>query len=217
MKLLLLEDDKTFNKTIKLKFEQKGYDVHSFFNLNEAFESITNGYSCFILNLISKNTQELDIVKKIREYYEKVPIIIISSILEIDIIKKAYKLGCDEYLKKPFHIDELEIKIDKLCDIPTHEIYFDIDSIFNYEESMITIDGVEKVLTEKENLLVNLFLLNINKLVSYENIQNYVWKGEYASIDAIRTLIRRLRKKMNKSTIKAASNRGYYFIQEESK
>lgn len=217
MKLLLLENDKFFNESIKIKFEQKGYDVHSYFNFDDAIENITNGYSCFILNLLSQNIEELNIVKKIREYYAKVPVIIISSILEIDIIKKAYKFGCDEYLKKPFHIDELEIKIDKLCDIPTQEIYYDNDSIFNFEESMITIDGVEKVLTQKENLLVNLFLLNINKLVSYENIQNYVWKGEYASIDAIRTLIRRLRKKMNKSTIKAASNRGYYFILEESK
>lgn len=58
---------------------------------------------------------------------------------------------------------------------------------------------------------MNLFLENKNTIVSYENIQNYVWEGEYTSLDAIRTLIKRLRKKLNKPYIKASSSTGYYF------
>jgi DNA-binding response OmpR family regulator len=63
--------------------------------------------------------------------------------------------------------------------------------------------------------MMNLFLTNINKLVTYENIQNYVWEGEYASLDAIRTLIKRLRRKLPKQYIYASSNSGYFFNSEE--
>ncbi|QKE27341.1 two-component system response regulator [Arcobacter acticola] len=214
MKIFLLEDNKTLNEAIKLKFELKGYKVYSYLCGEEAFNNITNGFSCFLLDIHVPNVDGLKILKKIREYYDNVPVVIISSTVELDIIKKSYSFGCNDYLKKPFFIDELEIKVDKLCNIPDNEVLFDEKSFFNFSESIITIDGEKKVLTEKENLLVNLFLLNKNKLVSYENIQNYVWKGEYASIDAIRTLIRRLRKKIDKTTIKASSNRGYYLYVE---
>ena len=212
MKILLLEDNETLNETIKLRLELKGYKVHTYTCGQKAYENITDGFSCFLLDIHVPNVDGIKILRKIREYYEEVPVIIISSTVELDIIKESYQIGCNDYLKKPFFIDELEIKVDKLCNIPKKEIFLGNDCFFNFHDSSLRVEEKENKLTEKENLIVNLFASNINKLVTYENIQNYVWKGEYASIDAIRTLIRRLRKKMSKSTIKAASNRGYYFI-----
>jgi len=212
MKIFLLEDNKTLNEAIKLKFELKGYKVYSYICGKEAYDNITNGFSCFLLDIHVPNIDGIKILKKIREFYDNVPVIIISSTVELDIIKKSYSFGCNDYLKKPFFIDELEIKVDKFCNIPNNEVIFNDNCSFNFNESFISIAGSKKNLTEKENLLVNLFLLNKNKLVSYESIQNYVWKGEYASIDAIRTLIRRLRKKMDNSTIKSFSNRGYIMM-----
>lgn len=211
MKILLLEDNETLNETIKLKLELKGYKVHSYTCGKEAYDNITNGYSCFLLDIHVPNVDGIKILKKIRDFYENCPVIIISSTVELEIIKESYTFGCNDYLKKPFFIDELEIKVDKLCNIPNKEIILGTNCIFNFKESVLSIDNKRNELTEKESLLVNLFAINLNKLVTYENIQNYVWKGEYASIDAIRTLIRRLRKKMP-FTIKAASNRGYYLI-----
>ena len=215
MKILLLEDNKTLNETIKLKLELKGYKVHSYTCGQDAYDNITNGYSCFLLDIHVPNVDGIKILKKIREYYEDCPVIIISSTVELDIIKQSYNFGCNDYLKKPFFIDELEIKVDKLCNIPKKEIPLGFNCIFNFTESTLVVDNIRNELTEKESLLVNLFAINLNKLVTYENIQNYVWKGEYASIDAIRTLIRRLRKKMSSLTIKASSNRGYSLLLEE--
>ncbi|UTJ06579.1 response regulator transcription factor [Arcobacter roscoffensis] len=215
MKILLLEDNQTLNETIKLRLELKGYKVHSYSCGQDAYDNITNGYSCFLLDIHVPNVDGIKILKKIRDFYADCPVIIISSTVELDIIKESYSFGCNDYLKKPFFIDELEIKIDKLCNIPTNEIILGRSCIFNFKESVLTVDNKRNDLTEKESLLVNLFAINLNKLVTYENIQNYVWKGEYASIDAIRTLIRRLRKKMP-LTIKASSNRGYYLLLTEN-
>lgn len=211
MKILLLEDNKTLNETIVLKLELKGYKVDTFIDGQEAFNNITNGYSCFILDINVPNVNGVLILKKIREYYEDVPVIIISATVELDIIKESYDFGCNDYLKKPFFIDELEIKVDKLCNNTKKLIRFDAESYFNFHDATLNVKEKKITLTQKENLLMNLFLINKNEVVSYENIQNYVWEGNYASLDAIRTLIRRLRKKFDISYISASSNRGYTF------
>lgn len=212
MKILLLEDNQTLNETIKLKFEQSGHDIYAYTDGQEAYDSITDGFSCFILDINVPNVDGIKILKKIREYYSEVPVIIISATVELDIIKQSYDFGCNDYLKKPFFIDELEIKVDKLCKISKKDLCFDKNNLFNFNENMLIIDKKKIELTQKENLLMNLFLINKNKIVTYENIQNYVWEGEYASLDAIRTLIKRLRKKLSKPYISSSSNKGYFFL-----
>lgn len=212
MKIFLLEDNKTLNETIKLKFERNGDIVYSYLDGQEAYDNILEGFSCFILDINVPNVDGIKILKRIREFYEDVPVIIISATVELDIIKESYDFGCNDYLKKPFFIDELEIKVQKLCKIPKEKICFDQNSFFNFNESNLIINGIKKDLTQKENLMINLFLANKNQLITYETIQNYVWEGEYVSLDAIRTLIRRLRKKLSKTNIKSSSNRGYSLI-----
>ncbi|MGK0256294.1 MAG: two-component system OmpR family response regulator, partial [Arcobacteraceae bacterium] len=87
MKILLLEDNKTLNETIKLKFERNGHKVYAYLDGQDAFDNITEGFSCFILDINVPNIDGIKILKKIREYYEEVPIIIISGTVELDIIK----------------------------------------------------------------------------------------------------------------------------------
>ncbi len=214
MKILLLEDNKTLNETIKIKLGLKGYSVYAYTDGQEAYDNITEGFSCFLLDIHVPKVNGIKILKRIREYYKEIPVIIISSTIELDIIKEAYDFGCNDYLKKPFYIDELAIKVDKLCNISTQEVCFDDERYFDFEKCTIKADGIEQILTQKENKLMNLFMINKNELVSYENIQNYVWGGEYVSLDAIRSLIRRLKKKLIKNYIKSSSNRGYYFLIE---
>lgn len=211
MKILLLEDNQTLNETIKLNLEQKGYKVISFVNGKNALKNIDEGFSCFILDINVPNIDGIKILKKIRQIYKEVPVIIISSSIELDLIIKSYDFGCNEYLKKPFFIYELEIKIEKLCKIPLDKVEFDKNSYFDFNAKKLTIKENDIKLTQKEALMINLFLYNKNKITTYENIQDYVYSGNYCSLDAIRTLIKRLRKKFNNNYIITSSNRGYIF------
>ena len=211
MKILLLEDNKTLNETIKLKLERNGYKVYTFLDGKDALQNIHKGYSCFILDINVPSIDGIKILEKIREYYYQVPIIIISSTVELDIIKKSYKFGCNDYLKKPFFIDELEIKVEKFCKAHKKNIIFDKNNLFNFHQSILTIENKTIKLTQKESMLLNLFLTNKNKLVTYENIENYVWESEYVSLESIRTLVKRLKQKLLKPYIKASSSRGYFF------
>lgn len=211
MKVLLLEDNKKLNQTISKRLKIKGYQVESCIDGLDAYEKITDGFSCFILDINVPNVDGIKILKKIREYYPEVPVIIISASIELDIIKESYDYGCNDFLKKPFFIDELEIKIEKLCKIQDELIYFDEKCYFDYKSSSVIIDDNEHRLTKKEKLLMNLFLTKKNQVLSYETIENYVWEGSFASLESIRSLIRRLRKVLIHDYIQTVVDTGYIF------
>jgi DNA-binding response OmpR family regulator len=211
MKILLLEDNKKLNETITKRLGMKGYSVLSIIDGAEAFEKITDGFSCFILDINVPNVDGIKILKKIREYYQTLPVIIISASVELDVIKQAYDFGCNDFLKKPFFIDELEIKIEKFCNIQNNKIYFDENCYFDFKSSLLVINGFEIRLTKKEKLLINLFLSKKNQVITYETIENYVWEGSFVSLESIRSLIRRVRKILNKEFIQTVIETGYIF------
>ena len=211
MKILLLEDNQKLNETITKRLKLKNYNVESFTDGALAYEKITDGYSCFILDINVPNIDGINILKKIREYYEIIPVIIISASVELDVIKQSYDFGCNDYLKKPFFIDELEIKIEKLCNIQDNKISFDENSFFDFKSATIIIDEIQIRLTKKEKLLMNLFLSKKNQVISYETIENYVWEGSFVSLESIRSLIRRVRKILNKEFIQTVVDTGYIF------
>ena len=120
-----------------------------------------------------------------KKYKSRTPIIIITASMELENFKKAYHNGCDDYLKKPFYLEELEIRIDKLLSNKSNkntivEISKDITYDTEYEE--LIVDKIVKRLRKKEKRLLNILLENINKTVTSEIIENYVWEGEYSNI-----------------------------------
>ena len=211
MKILLLEDNLKLNNSICKRLQMKNYEIDTFTDGKEAYDAIENNYSCFILDINVPNIDGIKILQKIREQYHLIPVIIISASVELDLIKKSYDFGCNDYIKKPFFIDELEIKIEKFCDITSDSIIFDETNSFDVQASTITINKKEIRLTKKERLLMNLFITHKNKIVSYQEIENSVWQGNSVSSESIRSLIRRLRKILNDKYIETRIDIGYIF------
>jgi len=211
MKILLLEDNKRLNETITKRLKAKGYEVFSFLDGKEAYEAIDDGYICFVLDINVPSIDGIEILKKIREFNVNTPIIIISSTVELDIIKNAYKYGCNDYIKKPFFIDELEIKIEKLCNFDNDIIEIYKGCVFYFKDSILEIDGTREHLSKKERLLLNLFISKRGKVLSFDLIQDVVWAGEFVSIDSIRSLVRRVRKKFPMECIETVVDIGYMF------
>jgi len=212
LKILLLEDNKRLNSTIAKKLRLEGFEVDSFDDGLKALEAVGSGYNCYILDINVPNINGVDILKNIRDYFPQVPIIIISSTIELEIIKDAYDLGCDDYIKKPFFIDELIIKIKKLCNIDKNIIKIDKDFYFDTKESSLYKNGNLVDLSKKEKALLELFINYSGKLVTYERIQSFVWEGELTTLDSIRALVKRVRKKLPKECIKTEINKGYRFF-----
>jgi len=214
MKILLLEDNKRLNETIVKRLKAKGFEVDSFMDGQEAYDAIDNGYMCFVLDINVPNMDGTELLKKIREFNMDTPVIIISSTVELDVIKQSYNYGCNDYIKKPFFIDELEIKIEKLCYIDHDLIEITKSYVFNFKDSILEVNGKQEHLSRKERLLLNLLLAQRGKVVSFDSIQAIVWEGNYASIDSIRSLVRRVRKKIPTECIDTAVDVGYLFKKE---
>ena len=215
MKILLLEDNKRLNETIVKRLEAKGFSVDSFTDGIKAYEAIDNGYICFVLDINVPSLDGIELLKRIREFNEDTPVIIISSTVELDIIKNSYNYGCNDYIKKPFFIDELEIKIEKLCNFDHDIIEIYNGCNFNFKDSILEVGNQIEHLSRKERLLLNLLLAHRGKVVSFDTIQAIVWEGNFASIESIRSLVRRVRKKIPHDCIETAVDVGYLFKKKE--
>lgn len=210
MKVLLLEDNKRLSNLILEALSQKNYDVDCFDDGKKAIEAIDNGYDCFILDINVPGIDGLTLLKEIRSMDENTPSIIISANTELESIQEAYKKGCDEYLKKPFYMYELEKKIEKLCIKNNLQVSLPEGYVFDVFKKILFDATKEEVkLAKKEILLLILFAKNLEKVVTFEQIEQYVWEGDLTTVENIRALVKRLRRKLPKDTILNQGGMGY--------
>jgi DNA-binding response OmpR family regulator len=209
MKIFLLEDDYSLNETIKEMLEMNNHKINSFYDGEVAYENIFNNYDLYILDINIPSLNGLEILKSIKNMSTKTKVIMISANINIETIKEAYTLGCDDYLKKPFDVEELILKVEKL-DKKDTEIFLDENIYFSPITSELYIDSQKVELTKREKDLLVLLLDNKGKTISYENIENFVYQGESKSSDAIRSLLKRLRKKLPKDLILNSIEEGYF-------
>lgn len=202
MKVLLLEDNKRLSSLILEALGQKNYDVDCFDDGKKAIEAIDNGYDCFILDINVPGIDGLTLLKEIRSMDESTPSIIISANTELESIQEAYRKGCDEYLKKPFYMYELEKKIEKLCIKNNLQVSLPEGYVFDAKKE-------EVKLAKKEILLLILFAKNLEKVVTFEQIEQYVWEGDLTTVENIRALVKRLRRKLPKDAILNQGGMGY--------
>lgn len=213
MKVLLLEDNERLSTLIIETLEENNYSVDWFTDGKDALEAIYNGYDCFILDINVPRLDGLTLLKEIKVMDKNTPSVIISANVELDAIETAYTRGCDEYIKKPFYIYELEKKLDKLCKKRDNKIKIYGNFSFDTKKEILLDDKQQEVkLAKKEIRMFNLFIKNINKIVTYEQIEQYVWEGAVTSNDNIRALMTRLRKKIPTNAIDSKSGVGYRLV-----
>jgi two-component system, OmpR family, response regulator len=201
MNILLIEDDTILNETIAHFLKMKENEVTSLDDGMDAIKMIDQtNFDLYIIDINIPHIDGLEIVKYIRQKNLQTPIIMITASMELENLKKSYKNGCDDYIKKPFYLDELEIRINKLMDREmdkssliqiSETVTYDSD----YEE--LTVDGVVKRLRKKEKRLLNLFLNNVNRTLTFEVIENFVWENEIKDSYPLRQLVNDLRKHFN--------------------
>lgn len=211
MKILLLENNLYVHISILKRLTAKGYKVDAFVDEKEALNAIDEGYTCFLLSFNPNTYQGMEILKKIRDYYPETPVIVMNTheTCEPRMLRDAYTYGCSDYIKRPFMMDELEIKIEKLCHIRKDIVRLNDKCYFDFKTNILHVGHTEKHLSRKESLLFNILYTHKNTLVSFEAIRAVAWEGEYTTLDSIRSLIRRLRVKLPYGCIETVVNSGY--------
>lgn len=209
MKILVLEDNEALSRVIKTGLSKEGYQVDCFFDGDEALDHINNGYNCYILDINVPSIDGITILKTIRDYNKRVPVLIISSNHELEKIQTSYEKGCNDYIKKPFFIYELVQKVKNLCTIQEKHIKFNEEFTYSFVDNILYNKEEKVILAKKEILFLELFSQNINRVINYEELEEYVWEGEITNLDNIRALVKRLRKKLPEDSIKIVTGLGY--------
>ncbi len=215
MKIFIVEDDTKLNHTITTNLELLGYNVASYTDGQKALNSISLDYNFYLIDITLPNINGLELVRQIKLINIHAKVFIMSAYTDIDTILKAYDLGCDDYIKKPFDLREIVVKIKKIASLIPDVIQLSSDCNYDMLNKVLFYKNQEVTLTNKEVLLLDILVLNLNKIVSNEEIEAYVW-GETIGSGHVRQLVSKLRKSLPYNTISNAIGNGYKFEKRES-
>ncbi len=222
MKLLIIEDEKALCDSIKTYLEDEGHICEFALNYDQAQEK-TNiyQYDCVIVDITLPGGSGLDIIKDMKKQQSPAGIIIISAKNALDDKIVGLEIGADDYLTKPFHLSELNARINSVIRRRSFsgkkEIAFNEIKIIPDDMTVFVNDSV-LTLTKKEYDLLLFFLSNKNRVVTKESIAEHLWGDNIDMVDSfdfIYTHIKNLRKKLiekgSNDYIKTAYGMGYKF------
>ncbi len=217
-KILFLEDDLNLNETVCEFLEECGYVVDSVLDGFEASDKIyENSYDLFILDVNVPNINGFELLKNLRKDGVKTPALFLTSLNSIDDVEKGYESGCDDYIRKPFELKELLLRVKTLLKReffhnPKDSIKIDKNIEYDTLKNSLKVDGKEIILQNKEAKLLKLFLQKKEQIISHEVILNTLWSfDETPSDTSLRTYIKNLRKIIGKDRIVSVKKLGYKF------
>jgi len=216
--ILLLEDDIQLSDTVKQFLELKGYEVYAAYDGRQAEELVYEKHiDLMLLDVKVPHLSGFDFLKQLRDDGKDIPALFITSLNGVEDVERAFALGCDDYIRKPFELRELSMRVDSILKrtygSQTQKIHIDDDLVFDVKEFILT-KGNEKIaLKTKELKLLALFLQHSNKLLNYQTINETLWEyDEVPSSGSLRTYIKTLRSALGKEKIETIKNIGYRFV-----
>ncbi|MDQ7084527.1 MAG: response regulator transcription factor [Sulfurovum sp.] len=214
MKILLLEDDVILQEIIEEFLLENGYEVVSFFDGEKALEAVGGGgYDMLLLDVNVPSIDGFEILSYLREIGNTIPAIYMTSLASIADLKKGFDRGADDYLRKPFELEELHLRIGNIVKRYRlqEEIEFDGMTFIPKAHQIIMPDRVVEM-RQKEVKVLEYFIRNTGKIISCAEIIENVWEDENTPTQAtIRTYIKNLRKMFDKEYFENIKGEGYRF------
>lgn len=185
LSILLVEDEENLQEALRLNFEMEGYEVTSAYDGAAALEAVRNEYfDLIILDVMLPEIDGISVCENIRLSNTEIPILILSAKNSSADRVLGLKKGADDYLTKPFDLEELLLRVNKLINKSQRisakeqvadEYSFGQSSIKFKALECTTIDGEKIALTKKEAMLLKLLIENKNEVVTREKILQAVW------------------------------------------
>ncbi len=214
MRVLLVEDDSLLGRAIKQALIDATYTVDWVTNGNTALSSIVlHDYTLVLLDLGLPEKDGIDVLRTLRQQKNTVPIIIITARDSVEDRIQGLDLGADDYLIKPFLIDELQARIRAILRRKyglTTPLLYNQELELNPATREVSIQGVIQSLSAKEYALLHCLMLRPGTILSRQELEEHIygWNEEVAS-NAVEFLIHGLRKKLGKNTIKNVRGLGW--------
>ncbi len=213
MKILLLEDEYSLRISIEEFLSDIGYEVDGFMDGEEAHDAIYNkSYDILLLDVNVPSLNGFELLKKIKQNGKNVPTIFLTSMIDIDDLKEGYKRGCCDYIRKPFDLEELELRIEQalanLLEENSSVIHINDQVTYDMKKRKLLFGDKEIVLRKTELDILESLIKNKNAVVSTEMLQDEVW-GEYVEPATIRVQLNNLRKRLPGKIIQNRRGLGY--------
>ncbi|MBC7884777.1 MAG: response regulator transcription factor [Saprospiraceae bacterium] len=204
-KIFYVEDDANLSFIVKDCLQIAGHDVHHFVKGDEALIAFNKfSYDICILDVMLPNLDGFSLVKAIRDKNENIPVIFISARVQIEDKLEGLQLGGDDYIFKPFSIEELLLKVNiflrrnagAAIKKPSQERYFNLGHFrFDYNNLELVSKNETIRLTGREADLLVYFIKHKNKLIKRKEILIALWgKDDYFLGRSLDVFISRLRK-----------------------
>ncbi|MCG3680815.1 response regulator transcription factor [Aliarcobacter butzleri] len=219
MKILLLEDDLILNEIIEEYLISQEHEVITAFSGNEAQDYLySQTFDLLILDVNVPFVSGFELLKELRTQNIKTPTIFITSLNMVEDMQKGFDSGCDDYLKKPFELKELDLRINnikRLFKITPKELINISKDTFLDIQNLLIIKNNQKIHLAKKECEVLQYLINSSKTVSIEELSLNLWAYEDNPNDStIRTYIKNLRKILGEEKIINIRGVGYRFNKE---
>ena len=201
--ILYVEDDKTLAFVTKDNLERKGYKVQHYENGQVALSNFMRGnFNLCILDIMLPKMDGFELAQNIRKINNEIPIIFLSAKSQTEDRIQGLEIGADDYLTKPFSIEELQLKIEvfikrnKIDDSrEKSEQLIAGDFILDYNNQFLKNNDQEIKLTHRETLLVSFFFKNPNKLLKREELLLKIWGDDsYFNGRSLDVFVSRVRK-----------------------
>jgi two-component system KDP operon response regulator KdpE len=207
--LLIVEDDKQIRKFIDFSLRSQGYECIEALTGKTAMSMIaTQNPAAIILDLGLPDMDGVDIIRQVREFSE-IPIVVVSARDQDKEKVEALDAGADDYLTKPFSINELLARIrvifrhsgNKKDD--TVNVYKVAELEIDMEKHRVTLEGMDIHFTATEYNVLTLLAMNAGKVLTYNYILKQVWGYSLESdIQSLRVFMAKIRRKLEKNPAK---------------
>lgn len=214
MHILLLEDDTVLTDILK-DYLQEQYEVTHTYSMKEALRLCdANRYDLYIFDINVPDGDGITLLKELRAFRDETPAIFITAFHDTKHLSDAFHSGGNDFIKKPFDLEELNIRINN---IKRHfgletQIALTGATLFDPKTHTLNIAGTVHKLSAKESECLHYLYKNRNRVVSSDELLQNLWSyDEIPSEDTIRTLIKQLRKQLGKEQIINIRGEGYRY------
>jgi len=216
--ILLLEDDINLSDTIKHFLTIQGYKVFCAYDgLTAQDIAYENHIDLMLLDVKVPKISGFSFLKDLRDKGVETPAIFITSLNSVENVTEGFNSGCDDYIRKPFALKELLVRIESLLKraYGTQKQIIDLKNglRFDIKSLLLTKDNKKVPLKTKELKLLALFLQHPNELLDYDKIYKALWEySEEPSAGSLRAYIKTIRTLLGKDSIETIKNIGYRFV-----
>ena len=216
--ILLVEDDETLSELISEYLSEQGYDVTVRADAKAALDTAyERNFDILILDVKLPKGDGFSLLRELRRLGDDTPAIFTTSLNALQDLEIGYKSGCDDYLKKPYELKELLLRIQILLKRKFSHVndeFIELNGGYKFYPSSKTLrqNGQIVNLSNKESELLALFLENKNALLSKETIFEKIWNyGEEPSELSLRVYVKNLRRILGKDAIVNRRGDGYIY------